>query len=394
VETGFIYNLQLGVLIFLLALALNLLTNRMILPCLETFREQQNSPLISVLLPVRNEVHQIRRCLESLLAQEYGAYELFVLDDESDDGTAEIFAELAAKHPRLKVLKGAPLPDGWVGKTWACHQLSLQARGSYLLFTDADTIHEPGMLSRAASAMQALSAGLMTGLPHQLTETMGEKLILPLLTWVVYGLTPLALVRLFKPAFLATGVGQFMFFTRQAYDLSGGHASVRASLIEDIELSRKIQKHRLGWRLVNISSLVSCRMYRDTRSALRGFARTLYPAFGGKPLLFGFIWLWLLYLFLQPVVLLILHTLGVYLPGFSTWTAAACVLLSFGLWLAVDLWYHHAWYQALLYPLTILLFTAIAARSAYDHLWHRQTSWKGRTVRVKSPPGPKENNVT
>lgn len=115
------------------------------------FADASNSPLVSVLVPARNEEENIRACLESLLQQDYPNYEVLVLDDHSSDDTPTILAELKRNHEHLRVLTGAELPDGWFGKHWACWQLADQASGSWILFTDADTVHQPELLKAAVA---------------------------------------------------------------------------------------------------------------------------------------------------------------------------------------------------------------------------------------------------
>ena len=136
-------------------------------------------PRFSVLVPARNEESNIGNCVQGLLAQDYPDFQIVVLDDNSTDRTWEILQSYASKDSRLKLIKGKPLPDDWLGKHWACHQLADQADGEYLLFVDADTLHEPCMLKKSASAMLTERADLISALPCQVVVTWSERLAVP-----------------------------------------------------------------------------------------------------------------------------------------------------------------------------------------------------------------------
>jgi len=140
-------------------------------------------PKVSILVPARNEDITIEVCVRSLLAQDYPDYEVLVLDDQSTDGTPGILRKLAVENERLKVLTGSPAPIGIAGKNWACTQLAEQAKGDLLLFTDADTVHQPGMMGGIVSALLGEKADMLTGFPRQVVKSWGERLLVPFFTW-------------------------------------------------------------------------------------------------------------------------------------------------------------------------------------------------------------------
>lgn len=176
------------VALIIIALFINLVTSLFSLRRLDHFvpapRSLQAWPLISVLIPARDEAQTIAQCLDSILAQDYPAMEVLVLDDESTDGTDTIVAALAAADPnqRLRLLRGAPLPRGWLGKCHACVQLAGAARGDYLLFTDADTVHGPRSLANALAAAEQRHVGLISALPRQQALSLAEQVMMPLLS--------------------------------------------------------------------------------------------------------------------------------------------------------------------------------------------------------------------
>src|ERR1700736_3336983 len=162
-------------IVCLLAIALaNVVANLLVIPVLMEEQPPVHQPLVSVLIPARNEEHRIGKCLKSLLNQSYSNLEILVLDDQSEDDTAGVVTTIRGSN--LRLIAGKTLPPGWVGKSWACQQLADEARGELLLFTDADTIHPPGTISAVVSKQAATGADLLTVWPFQVTETWAEKL--------------------------------------------------------------------------------------------------------------------------------------------------------------------------------------------------------------------------
>ncbi|MFH2102508.1 MAG: glycosyltransferase family 2 protein [Chloroflexota bacterium] len=340
----------------------------------------QGTPPVSVLVPARDEAGNIEACVRSLLAQEYPDYELIVLDDESKDATAEILARLAAEAPPLRVLPGRPLPPGWVGKNWACHQLAQAASGAYLLFTDADTVHHPAMLADTIALAQSTRADFLSAIPAQQAVTWAERLAVPMIPWMEHTIVPVALMRRWPYPLLANANGQFILFRREAYALTGGHAAVRSSVIEDFALSRRVKRHGLRWDLVDASARVRTRMYPGWSQVWDGFSKNLFAAFGYNLAVFAFIWLWMLYVAWAPLAWILLALLCRPLPGVSLPLAALSLGMQVVLWAIPNLRFRLPLGQALLFPLTVTLFAAIAARSAYRHLARKPVSWKGRRL--------------
>lgn len=335
-------------------------------------------PLVSILIPARDEERNIARCVQSLLAQDYPAYEVLVLDDGSSDGTRSILDALALTQPRLRVLSGSPLPEGFLGKSWACSQLSKHARGELLLFTDADTTFMPDALKSLVATLDGEGADLLTGLPRQEVHTWGERLLVPFFSWVLLSLTPLALVyRLRKPA-LAIAVGQMLLLRRKAYQAVGGHESLGASIVDDLTLTRRIQAAGFRWRAAHIADLVSCRMYHSSGEALNGFIKNLFAAFDFRLLLFLFAFFWLAMMFWEPLIVLLLRIFG-QAPQAQVGALIGCVGLAVSLWLIPYIALRIPFGLAFLYPLTILANEVAACQSLRRSL-SGTLSWKGRKM--------------
>lgn len=338
----------------------------------------QEFPMVSVLIPARNEVENIAKCVRSLLEQKYPSFEILVLDDQSTDGTREILKEISKKQPKLHLLDGLPPAKNIVGKNWACQQLADHARGELLLFTDADTRHRPNMLHDIVTASIGEQADLLTGYPRQLVHSWGERLLVPSFSWVLCSFIPLGLgYRLTMPA-MASAVGQLMLFRREAYDLIGGHTSVGDSIVDDLSLARRIKSSRLRWRVLHVADLVSCRMYQSSQDAINGFTKNLFAVFDYRLLPFLFAFFWLLFMFWEPLIvafIMLMNRAKIAQPV----SLALCIALSLLLWI-----FHYknmgiSIGLAFLYPLTILANAVVATKSCIQSI-KGELEWKGRKI--------------
>ncbi len=266
--TPFWFRHQLGIVVFLGILLVIALSNVLALRRLGRYPLPPQFPRVSILLPARNEEAVIGECVRSLLAPDYPDFEVLVLDDGSTDGTGTGLAGLAREDGWLGVLSGRPLPEGWIGKHWACQQLADAATGELLLFTDADTVHHPQALRLGVSALLAERADLMSGFLRQRLLTGGERLTVPTIFWCFFSFLPLALAHRVRAPGLSLTNGQWMLFRRSAYEAVGGHAAVRESPVDDIALGRRVKAKGLRWRVVDAGEYVSCRMYPGFRAAV------------------------------------------------------------------------------------------------------------------------------
>lgn len=337
-------------------------------------------PRVSILVPARNEEANITDCIRSLLSQDYPEYEVVVLDDNSTDRTLELVQQLAASDSRLRVIAGQPLPAGWIGKSWACHQLAQQATGEILLFTDVDTRHAPNTLRDTVAALLAQKAALLSLIPYEEAVTWSERVTVPFFSsFSIFGLLPLFLAYRIHSPFFSAANGQFMMFRREAYQQIGGHYAVRNHAIEDLALVREVATHKLRWRLMNGGWHVRCRMYRDYRSVLEGFSKNLFAGFDYRLLLFVISWLWLEVIFWEPLVVISLGAAGVAMSVAQVELAAIAILMSLILWVMLYVRFRHPMYLAFLYPVTLVFIVLIAWRSLALTLAGR-TTWKGRQL--------------
>ena len=340
------------------------------------------SPLVSIIVPARNEERTIERCLRSLLASEYPAFEVLVIDDRSTDGTAAIVQRFASADPRVRLIHGAELADGWYGKPWACWQAAQQAKGELLLFTDADTEHGPRLLSRAVAARAASGADLLTVMPRQEMIGFWERMVQPfffLLLGLRYG-SPRRVNRNRNPRH-GIANGQFILVTRESYFVVGGHQSVHNTVLEDLMLGVRYLEARRRHFFVNAEDDMVTRMYDSLGGIVEGWSKNTWMGvlntMRSRPLAYlGILGALLLPLLtLVPLVLLVLGALRgntVLLLVGSAWYAFHTLIHALFLTAA-----RSRVQSAVFYPLGALVTMYILLRSTIRGSRHIQ--WKGRS---------------
>ena len=327
------------------------------------------APLVSLLVPARDEAVNLRAHLPSLLASDYPRLEILVLDDRSGDETASVAEDFARRHPcRLRVIRGAALPEGWIGKNWACHQLAGRARGGVLLFCDADVAAGPRAVARSVALLRRMHAGAMTALPRHRWGSWAEAAAVPLIAQLPVAATlPLALVPRAAAPSLSMANGQWLAFTRQAYDRIGGHASVRGQVLEDVGLGRAAKAAGVRLAAAVATEDLSVRMYHGWPEVRRGFAKNLYALLGGRPAPF-----------LAGCVIFLLTAVYPLIAAFRpTPLALAALAMLIAVRTAAALLFRHRWTTVLLHPIGAVLSLRIAAASFRTRGTVR---WRGRTV--------------
>jgi chlorobactene glucosyltransferase len=367
------------ILFFLFFGLVTVLVNFFTVRRLDQYPPAEKYPFVSVLIPARNEAHNIEACVTSLLAQDYPGFEVIVLNDDSTDDTSLILARIAQKDNRLRVLKGAPLPVDWLGKHWACRQLDQAAIGELILFTDADTRHTPDMLQASVSALIAEHADLVTAFPREEVVTWGERLLVPVIGWGIFTFIPIRLVQKLRWPALSITIGQFMLFRRTAYDAAGGYEAVKNEVVDDICLGRRVITGGGEWRLLNGTRQISCRMYRGFWEAVSGFSKSLFAVFDYRIIPYFLGWLLVGVAFIEPVVALVSRWMRYPLTSVPVGYAALCVALSVVLWMVAYRRFQFPPYLVFYYPLSLALFIAVAARSFFQTATGRAT-WKDRVL--------------
>lgn len=350
-------------------------------PVVEPAGAGQPPPLVSVVVPARDEAGRIGPCLTSLLAFEYPRVEILVVNDDSRDGTGHLAREAAAGDPRLRVLDIHRLPDGWPGKHHALWVGQAAATGEWLLFTDADTRHHPRALAAALAAARRGSADLVSLTGWQETFTWAETAAQPLIFGFLARRFPLRAVN--DPADpRAAANGQFLLISRRAYDRVGGHRAIRSDLVDDVALARRVKAAGYRLQFLATTDLLRVRMYQGLDDLIEGWSKNLADLAGGALRSVGVG----VRLGLRGVVpFLLLGALAV-VPSFRT-SAAAMAVAAFVIpavtaflaeWMVLVGSWRKALAQAWLAPVGAGLVALLFLRSAWQRSGRRTVTWRGR----------------
>lgn len=323
-------------------------------------------PSVSVIVPARNEEACLGACLQSLIAQTGVTFEIIVVDDGSTDRTRAI----AESFPGVKVIEPGPLPAGWTGKNNAVAAGAKQATGNWLLFTDADTVHQPGSLARAVAEVKEHGADLLSYSPEQEVHGFWEKAIMPVIFAELARKYPPSRVSDFSTK-MAAANGQYLLISRSVYDAVGGHAAIAHSLLEDVALARAVREsgRRIYFRYG--ADAVRTRMYRSFDQLREGWTKNLSLLFPFPALLAVRRALE----FLLVIGCFALAAMGVFA---GDWLVAALMLIFPLMTIRRIATAHFSWQSNLLGILGLPLFSYLLLRSK---LFYRrgQVSWKGRT---------------
>ncbi len=345
---------------------------------IETREPDPSLPSLSIIVPARNEADRIERCVRSLLVTRHPDCEVIVVDDQSTDATRTILDRIAAEERGLRVVAGQPIPAGWIGKSWALTQGVRHTRAAWLLFTDADTVHDS--LAAASAQQYAIDGGydVVSLLTDQETVGLAERLFLPTILFVILlGVGALDDVNDPRKPDTAIFNGQYVLVSRAAYDAIGGHAAVRAEIAEDLELARLFKRDgRFRTVLAGSNALVRTRMYRSFGELWQGFVKNFaVGARGHTARAVAGVTLIACVSPLSPLLLIVLIAR-------AAWWPAAALALAMGAVLAAGEFAMRAMRfrpaSGLAVPLGLAMTLVIFATSLVA--WHggRGVTWRGR----------------
>jgi glycosyltransferase involved in cell wall biosynthesis len=342
-------------------------------------------PLVSALIPARDEAARIGACLDGLARQRYRNFELIVVDDDSTDGTAEVVRTYADRIPGLRVAPGAALPDGWAGKPWACWQAAAHAHGEWLLFLDADVAPGPDLLAALVARAESRRLDVLTLMPLLQLGSLAERLALPAFMSLLYGLYPLDRVN-DRASPIAFANGQCMLVRRAAYDSLDGHRAVRDSILEDTHFGQRAKAAGLRLEAAAAPDLIAVRMYTGWRSLAEGLSKNAAAGFRSGGARSSFVAVRQALIAFLPFVLLVGSRWddhgGSPLQVVLAWHGIVLAMIT----LATYAWLARRRYRlgaawGILYPLGLAIYFGLAGVAFVRLATGRGVVWKGRVVR-------------
>jgi chlorobactene glucosyltransferase len=333
--------------------------------------EGSSKALVSILIPARNEAQNLPLLLKSLEGTQGLVHEIIVYNDQSEDDTVKVVLKQAGRDARIRLLQGKSLPPGWLGKSHACHCLSLEASGDYLLFLDADVLIRRRAIELALAQMKKRQLALFSFFPVQIMKTLGEWLVVPQVNIILVSLLPLYFTyKLPWPVFSAAN-GQFMLFDGLTYQKYQFHQRVKNIAVEDIAISREMKKLKLTVLTGLAPDGLQCRMYKGFNEARNGIARSVIFFFGGS-LLAGWIY----------AAFTTFGWLSVGLTLSATWFLIylfLLVLMRVGIALLSR---QSVVKNILLMPLQQMTFVWVIIKASLQYL-RGNITWKGRSLKVR-----------
>ncbi len=329
--------------------------------------EQSFDEPISVLIPARNEEHNIGFLLDDLSKVKNPKLEIIVCDDQSTDNTSAIVQKYAEADKRITLMHSKELPEAWLGKNHACYQLACRATGKYFLFVDADVRLHGNVIEDIAMYFKKYRLGLLSVFPVQIQKTIGEKLSVPMMNYILLTLLPLIYVRVSPFTSHAAANGQFMFFNAVSYRKTQPHKLHKSSPVEDIAIARYFKKQNITTACITGESRIQCRMYKNYKDALNGFTKNVFMFFGNSRVFAFAFW--------------ILTALG-FIPVWLAFPKAMLVYLA--TLLAILLMYSYISKQnivlnVLLFPLQLLFLFQVMIKNIVNKK-QKQYLWKGRNI--------------
>ncbi len=324
--------------------------------------------LVSILIPARNEEANILTLLRSIDAQDYQDYEVIILDDDSTDRTYTICEEFAITRSRFKIIKGEPLKEGWLGKPYACHQLAQHARGSYMLFLDADEQIYDGLINSAVHRMQSKKLALLSLFTNQEMQSFGEKTVVPLMHYILLNLLPVRLIYLLKNPAFAAASGQFMLFNAAIYRQYQWHRQSKDRVVEDIEIIKQVKTENLPAESLLANGLISCRMYTNYQDAIKGFSKNFLAPFNYS--IIGFLFYLVLVIGGPLFVIITLNLPLILMMCGLILLSRIMISLTSG---------QNAWLNSILHPFQMFNLLLIGLVAIQNQLTNNHT-WKGRRV--------------
>lgn len=324
---------------------------------------------VSILIPARDEEHNIIDLLISIKEQDYENYEVIILDDHSSDNTLQLCTDYCQGNKRFNIVSGRELPDDWLGKNFACSQLADLANGEYLLFLDADEIITNGLINNAIHRMKINKLSLLSIFTNQLMQTLGERLVVPLMHFLLLNLLPLRLVMLSRNSAFSAASGQFMMFDAKNYHANKWHEQVKTQVVEDIGIMKLVKGTGNRAESLLANGFIYCRMYTSFSEAVNGFSKNLLAGFGYSVIA---LFLYLFLVVIGPFAMAYFLSIDLALFAF-TLIILSRIMISL-------LSGQNVWLNLILHPFQLICMVLVSVFSVSKH-FTKTIRWKGRMIR-------------
>lgn len=338
-------------------------------------------PSVSIMIPARDEAAGIEQTVRRILASDGVDLELLILDDHSTDDTADLVKAISHVDRRVRLINGKQLPDGWCGKQFACWQLASEAKHDEFLFLDADIRLEPDAVRRAVKfrikGFDGVPIPLMSGFPRQITKSMGERLLIPLINYILLCYLPFKAMRGSCRSSASAGCGQFFLTTRDDYFHSGGHDQIRESLHDGVRLPRLYRSKGLTTDVFDASDIASVRMYEGLGATWRGLSKNAVEGVANVRLIAP-----VSALMLGAHVIPFLLLIGsVSADGQGAVVSISLMTIAFSLFTRwrIATRFGKSGFETLLHPFSIVIFLVIQWKAFFGHLLGQRSAWRGRS---------------
>ncbi len=327
-----------------------------------------NSKKVSVLIPARNEEHNIGLILRDIQNQTYQNIDIIVFDDQSEDNTLSVIKSHMLYDDRIKLIQSNELPMGWLGKNYGCHCLASEAEGELLLFLDADVRLNADAIEKTIGYFDKYQLDLLSVFPTQITSSWGERLTIPIMNSILLSLLPLILIRKSNFASLSAANGQFMLFDAKTYKKLLPHEVMKSQKVEDIKIAQYYKKHNAKVACLTGTNSIKCRMYTNYDDAITGFSKNIISFFGNSVLIAGLYWLTTTF-----GILLVLYSLThlaslIYLLAILLTRIVVSIISRQKITDSLLLYFPLQWVHG------VILFKAILNKTK------KQYQWKGRSI--------------
>lgn len=363
---------QINILIFFLVILFNSILNIFRIKNLENVNEiKEKLPKISILIPARNEEKNIERCVKSVINQNYPNFEIFVLNDNSEDRTLEILENLKKEYEKLNIINNKDLKDGWLGKTLALQILYENSSGDILVFLDADTFHKENTILKAVSYLLKRNLDMLSIFSQEIMGTFFEKIIIPFINFSLFSFYPL----------IPFASGQFVVYKRETLIKIGGFEKIKDEVLDDLKMASLLRKYRFKTAILSGKDISFCRMYYDVKSLFMGFIKSYFAIFDYHLLISIFIYTYLIFAFFYPFIMLFLKY-SLLIKEINITLNLLILSFSYTIFLITYLKFNYPIYLSFLFHLTILINSIIGYLSIVYTITGKRV-WKGRKLPKK-----------